>query len=70
MSGGGGSPDVVTPKDPSPTPLPIEGREESEAKKKVASRSRGGRESTRFAGLLNSKRQDNSVLNVGKKTLG
>ena len=73
MGGGSGSPSFTTPKDPSPTPLPILGREEDEAKKRVASRNRNiGRESTRFAGLLNTRRNQSGILNTTgtKDTLG
>jgi len=50
---------IDTPPEPSPTPQPILGREEEEAKKKVRAR-RGGRESTRFAGKMMS--QNGGIL--------
>ena len=58
----GGTPKVKTPPDPSPTPQPILGREEKEAKKKVRRR-RGGRESNILAGRLNAQR-NTDILNV------
>ena len=57
---GSKSPDIQTPPDPAPTPTPVLGREEEQAKKKVRAR-RGGRESTRLAGKLNS---DRNILNT------
>ena len=58
MGGGGSKPDI--PPEPAPTPQPVAGREETEAKKKVASR-RGGRQSTILAGRLNER---NTILNT------
>lgn len=56
---GGKSRKIDVPPDPDPTPQPILGREEEEAKKKVKRRARrGGRESTRLAGRLMSNRND------------
>ncbi len=56
-------PKVQVPVEPDPTPQPILGREEEEAKKKVRKRAgRGGRQSTIFAGLLNSRRQQSDIL--------
>jgi hypothetical protein len=50
-------PKVRTPEAPAPTPEPVMGREEEEAKKKVRKR-RGGRESNILAGRLTSQRND------------
>ena len=64
-----GSPDAPKQQpivQPSPTAMPIRGREEKEAKKILAARRGRGRESTRFAGLLNTRRQENIL----KDTLG
>ncbi len=56
-------PKIQVPVEPAPSPMPISGREEEEAKKKVRKRAgRGGRQSTIFAGLLNSKRQSQNIL--------
>ena len=58
-------PKIQTPEEPSPAPQPISGREEEEAKKKVRKRSRRtGRESQIFAGRLNARRNDTSILNT------
>ena len=59
MSGSPSKPKI--PPTPAPTPQPVMGREEGEAKTKVRSR-RGGRQSTIFAGKLNSSR--NTILNT------
>lgn len=56
---GSSRPKVQTP--PDPTPQPILGREEDEAKKKVKRR-RGGRESTILAGRMTAQRQDTNIL--------
>lgn len=65
MTGGSKRPKVQVPEEPSPAPQPIPGREEEEAKKKVRRRARrGGRESTIFAGRLNARRNDTSILNT------
>ncbi len=56
---GGSRPKVIVPEEPAPSPMPIAGREEDEAKKKVRKRARrGGRESTILAGRLTSNRND------------
>ena len=56
---GGSRPKVTVPEEPAPTPMPIAGREEDEAKKKVRKRARrGGREANILAGRLTSNRND------------
>ena len=64
--GGGKTPKIRTPADPDPTATPIPRREEDEAKSKVRQRARkGGRQSTIFAGRLNSQRGiSNTILNT------
>ncbi len=66
MTGGGKRPKIQVPEDPDPTATPIPGREEDEAKKRVRQRARrGGRQSTIFAGRLNSQRgTSNTILNT------
>ena len=57
MSGSPKKPDI--PETPSPEPMPILGREEEEAKKKVRKRARrSGRESTILAGRMMGQRSD------------
>ena len=60
---GGGSSKPKNPPTPAPTATPVPGREESEAKKKAALRSkRGGRESTILAGKMNSEKSNNPYI--------
>ena len=56
---GGKSPDI--PPEAAPTPTPVIGREQEEAKKKVKQR-QGGRASTIFAGRLNEQRNNTNIL--------
>ena len=61
---GSKKPKIQTPVEPDPTPTPIVGREEEEAKKKVRRRS-GGRAGNIFAGQLNTARgAPNNILNT------
>ncbi len=56
-------PKITTPPEPDPTATPIPGREEDEARKKVRLRARqGGRQSTIFAGRLNSQRGTSNTI--------
>ena len=55
MTGGGHSRKIDTPPDPAPAAMPIPGREEEEAKKKVGRRGKG-RLANMLAGQLMSKR--------------
>ncbi len=67
---GGKDPEPIVPPELDPSPQPIPGREEEEAKKKARRRAvRGGRQSTIFAGLLNTRRQSQSN-NILKTTTG
>lgn len=60
---GGRPKSIKPPKDPDPSPIPMELPEMDEAKKKVRRRARrGGRESTRLAGKMMSERNDTSIL--------
>jgi len=59
----GGAPSVRKPPDPAPSPEPILGREEDEAKKKARKRAkRGGRQSTILAGRMMASRNDTNIL--------
>ena len=50
---------IQIPKEPDPSPQPISGREEEEAKKKARQRARrSGREQNILAGRLTSRRND------------
>ena len=53
----GGAPKIKKPPDPSPTPQPVLGREEDEARRQVRGR-RGGRSANILAGRLTSQRND------------
>ena len=62
MTGGGHSRRIDTPPDPAPAAMPIPGREEEEAKKKVGRRGKG-RLANMLAGQLMSK-QGGSMKNL------
>ena len=54
-----------------PSPQPIQGRAEDEAKKKVRKRARGkGRQSTIFAGLLNARSAQRNNTSILRTRLG
>ena len=57
----GGAPKVKTPPPVAPSPTPIVGKEEEEAKKKVRAR-RGGRQSTILAGRMMAGRDNTNIL--------
>ena len=65
MSGKRPSKPAAQPKEPDPSPTPIQGRVEDEAKKKLRKKSGKGRDNTILAGRMN-----NRTLGNPRQTLG